>query len=411
MDIRLTPLDDRDQCFLDSAAESGEMTAACTAVLGLHGDARRIAAIINDRVLGPGCGHRTRRGLCARLSGYGYELLAEMPEQRRAGFLAIGLSGALHWTAEIVHALTSWAYEDMTTGGALENFRSIPRCDHRYRATKGVARKLHAPGWIARYVRLNDTVLEARDVVRPLLEMCRATIPDPHHLEISADFERQMSAFRLVWAKTERGPDYIGAPGFDAPTLSSYEHITRDTPISRPKPYLVLEKKQRRVIGRAAVMAAAIIGSSAVSAFARGEPVVLPGSDIDLKITRIASSASIGHGRLGVSVLDRGGEHVADLCVYIDGTPALDQLTALALHMQAGLERDVIETANVIRYGAAAADHPVFKERVANRRAGPVVNSWDLRREAWIEYREATKHLYLREVRKVVFGRAARGLV
>jgi len=119
----------------------------------------------------------------------------------------------------------------------------------------------------------------------------------------------------------------------------------------------------RRVIKRAFRTAVRVLPAADVSKFARGDSIRLEGQKLDLIVERSGSLAGIGAHQLDITLAERGGKRLADLCLYIDNTPALDQLTGLALAMAAGDEHDLVRDANVIRVYPAGENHPLLMGR------------------------------------------------
>lgn len=409
MDIRLTPLPDTHQHFLDGAVDEAGMTSASGIALCLYGDPGRIAGII-DRSRTRPFSWRARQVICFELAEYSFEIIAALPLHRQGALISMGFAHILSSISSLSETCADWAHEDMTIGGALEPYRRHARHDDDFHATKGAARKLYAPGWIAKRARSYVEVLHLRDTARRMIQAGRNVPLNYDTGPVSDDINRQMTAFRAAWAQIPREDDYIGAPGWDAPTLAAYDRAGQPRP-TKPRVRLV-DKKARRIIKRATVMAAALLGASTVGAFARGEHVVLPGRAVDLQVRCVGPLAAQGHGRLAISVLDKAATPLADLCVYIKDTPALDQLTAFALHMEAGMEADVIRDANITRIWPAGVDHEAIrkpgKSHAAAWMPGGRMDEWARQRAARNAYYEATKDVWQREIRTIVLGRLAR---
>jgi hypothetical protein len=89
--------------------------------------------------------------------------------------------------------------------------------------------------------------------------------------------------------------------------------------------------------------------------------------------TRISHAAvalaAIGHSAIALEALAPNGETLADLCFYVDETPAIDQLTAVALHVAAGEEQDIVSAANLITTSPAATGHPIFVQKRSEQAA------------------------------------------
>ena len=111
----------------------------------------------------------------------------------------------------------------------------------------------------------------------------------------------------------------------------------------------------------------------------------------------------IGHMGLHVTAAcPTTGVRLADLCVYHENTPALDQLTALSLAMQAGEEDEILKTANLSRVTDAGRAHPLILERgIAERR----VRRYDEVREKNEAYWLETKQMWTDTLGVFVLGR------
>jgi hypothetical protein len=164
-------------------------------------------------------------------------------------------------------------------------------------------------------------------------------------------------------------------------------------------------RQNRATIKRAAVCAASVLGSGAVSDFAAGRSIILDGETLALDVARVASAARLGHSGLHVVAVDRTSKRkLADMCVYIEKTPALDQLTALALAMKAGEETHIIQTANLSNVTELGFAHPLIAERGKHNGERP----WrprDDRAEKNEAYWNETKPLWLNTLGVFVLGR------
>jgi hypothetical protein len=167
-----------------------------------------------------------------------------------------------------------------------------------------------------------------------------------------------------------------------------------------------------------------LIGASQVGAFAQGQTITLPGQALSLEIARGRSVTTTGHGALDVGLCAPDGTRLASVCVYFDKTPALDQLAALALHLNAGEETAVLDTGNLFSITAAGAEHPLVKQHMAKRpttedqalmdrvmRHGLNQNDHDRKRAAQNRYKADTIAIYVDSVTTLVWGRDARRLV
>lgn len=332
---------------LDSASECFDIDNTTYAVLSLYGQAGVLDGLGEDRR-----GVQPRESLevlAEAYSDYADTLLEKIPAGSRNAYILAGLADLPRRIEAEAQCLAWWAHEDSTTGGAMEDFLPRPRTDLDGVPYKRVSRRLHAPKFIRRYVRTSPNIAHfkrvcARSVKRMALVSGEAT-PDPSCFEaINQEFRAQSDRKRAAWQE--------------------FQDKRHGKPTVRLERSAIKElNRRRKVIRRAAVLAAGILGASTVGAFARGEPVRLDGDTIALEVRNTSSLATMGHGGLGIRLLDRSGTHLANLCVYVEKTPALDQLTGLALCLQNGMEKDIVETANLMLVTPKGRGHPLIAER------------------------------------------------
>jgi hypothetical protein len=119
------------------------------------------------------------------------------------------------------------------------------------------------------------------------------------------------------------------------------------------------EKGLRKAIARSYRLLGSIAGAETARACLDGEQITVRGSKFDFRL-RVANLRSTAHGAIEVFVTDKEAVELASLCVYIDQTPALDQMAALILDVTAGNEDKIIRRANVIRSTEAATRNEAF---------------------------------------------------
>lgn len=349
-ELRLAPLSPHVEYTIDCAVEGFELDPCSHLVLRLYGDREELDQIVGGPIVQPPgiddaipnlpaiIEHhrgrlRERRALCCDLAEVADRILARLPAEEAGGLAYSGLRAIPAHIEETAEFASANAIVDSTVGGNMKAYR-----DH-HRLKDGVpfrrlAARLASPRFIKRYVR-HETDLT---YLRPWIDrsLARAERAQQCHLrsrfkEAQAALQRQMEAERQA----------------------HYRRILH-TEIDGPK---------RKMIRRAAETAVSVVGERAVSDFIHGRDVEIPGDTVTLVIARRGSLAAIGHGSMTVAVKDGQGD-LATLCVFFKGTPALDQLTAIALHMQAGLEAEVLKTANVINASERGLTHPLLAEKM-----------------------------------------------
>lgn len=335
------PLPPDIEYFLDCANEYDEIGAFAHNVLTLLGDRKIVAKIIDE--IRPGKPLRGRREACLDLDAYAHELVTERSIEEQKAFAAGGMRWEPLHMLRLAEYLVHFNFEDETRGGAATPMRRHWRCDNNYDPTPRARRHLYAPSAIRRYARLEDQAIPyARIFAR---RMHRLPASSPAYCElIGALLREQREAYRQ---------EYMAA-------RAKFEGAQRRRFFNRRE-----IGEQRRVVTKAAQFCAGLLGSDQVGAFARGEPVRLPCRDVVIEVARANSVASIGHGALDVRLCNHDGTRLAGLCVFFDQTPAIDQLAAIALHVQAGCEQEIIDTGNLYNVTNVGTEHPTVRARLA----------------------------------------------
>lgn len=319
-----------------------------------------------------------KRAFGARLNALADAVIAGLPAEEQSAVASLRLKWLCSQALNLGWFFAITSYEDQTTGGALEPFLNQTRLHPDGRPFRKVFHRLHGREFMSRKVaELREStqfasearrILSAADLYRQpadadLLSRWRQRIDEER------DIARRVND-RVFW----RGRD--------------------------PLAHFTLTPKQiaarRRVVKRALRTALRVLPAPEISKFARGETIRIEGGTLDLLIERSGSLAGIGPHQLDITVAERGGKRLADLCLYIDGTPALDQLTGLALAMAAGEEQEILRDANLIRVYPAGEQHPLLvgRKRGRVRAIRDVDNVVRLRDE----YVERTKFRWAREL-------------
>lgn len=361
-----TPIPQSVQYFLDGACECHELLGCHLIALTLFGDRQRMADIVAGTVhrLTPAeavaraeaidAGQSPRRNwrgdrqsIALALADEAMSIIRQCDEDEQRSYAALAYGHFRVIVRDHAEFFASWRYEDLTTGGAAKPFLKRWRLDRTMQPTPALAGHLASAKAIRRYVKRDSECAHVRALYETI-----AGLPLPSDLSAGE---------RLIAALNKR-------------LQEQRVQLFRDIELKRPQPNTRLVRQaiaaQRKVTKRAAVMAAALLGASTVSAFARGEPVIIPGRDIAFRIVAAGRMDQIGHGALRVDLQSLEGQRLSGLCVYFEGTPALDQLTAIALHAAAGEEAAVIKTGNLYAIDAAAAGHPALAERAKPKPSG-----------------------------------------
>lgn len=389
--IQATPLIPDVEYFMDAAVEHTELDGASLVALKLYGDRREITRIV-DEVMPAGVGYFGTDGptrMCVRLAkcdalmAYADDVIARLDTSTRGAICYAGLQHLRYEIDRTANFCATTAYQDAIVGGCLVAYKAIrTRWQRAYLPPPRARRRLYGPGWIRRAaVRERESHALRRMGTRALN---RAAGVDLATARAGGDvITRHLRAQHDAYRRTN-----------EAAIQRFSTRLAHTSDKSR---------QWRNVIKRAAKTAVMIVGHHDVSMFARGGRVVIPGETLSLEVARQGSAAQLGHGGLRIAAVDKvTGEHLADLCVYHEGTPALDQLTALVLGMRAGEEAEILATANLSRVSDAGRAHPLIADR------GPSESRWEPHDDvsrANEAYWQETKSLWREAVGTFVLGR------
>jgi hypothetical protein len=394
--MQLTPLAHEHQYFVDCALDQGEISAVGHNALLLWAEPGRAGAIIDDeprRAAGIGW-TRGRKAICLALEDYAHALLEAQPSALRRSAMACAVIHMRSHVADLAEFAASWNFEDATTGGAALPFRKIWLCDDDFWPTPRALRRLMSPRAIRRYVkRERQSIPHAREIADRLRRL-----PWPEQLGES----RLMLDLLREGAAARRRAHEVALRAIESRVFAR-QHFEPPYRIVRQE-----QRRQRRMIVKSAAIATALLGASAVSAFARGEPVALRGETIVLQARAARTLGTIGHGALDLTLEHPDGAELGKLCCFFRETPALDQLAAFALHFAAGEERAVLETGNLYALRPEAIAHPLLAEKAIKRLAASArPNRHERQQAAKSRYYDATRHIYVDAVRREVWGRDA----
>jgi hypothetical protein len=392
MDIVSTPLIPDVEYFLDAAHEHGELDAGSLLVLKVYGPRRRITDIVDGVVyeLGTIDLMRDRISKCEALAMLADAVLAELSPADRGPLASAGLLGLRHEITALASTLAQWAIEDEIKGGCLKPWK--PKCTRHvidYRTTRKQDRQLRSRKWIRRYVRLEPESIRLRRVGDRVRARLRGVDPIDHAANaerISEMLQAQHEGFRRTNERHIRN------------------HIASTAAITVPRSE---RRKVRKIIKRAAICAESVLGRRAVSDFAAGRELHFSGQQVTLEVARVQSSAMLGHCGLTIrAVCPSTRRHLADLCVYHEQTPALDQAVALALAMQAGEEAEIISTANLSRVSDLGLTIPMIADRGWDQIERRKERFMDRRREVNEAYWQETKPVWLETLGVFSLGRS-----
>lgn len=377
---------------LDSMYERNEIDAITHMTVKFYMPRERIRAHVDGDEPFDGTMGRLhyRRHLRQILTDESDLLLAQLDSERRAAIVHAGLMATRLRVHDLAECMSGWAIEDEVVGGCMKPWKRGRRTkwNLRWEPNPRMARKLHAPGWIRRYARgcnpdASHLRAEGSRVIRLASGLSLDAVQGAAE-RLHAELRAQHDGYRQTNARVRQS---------FLPRIELKDRRAR--------------KRRRAVVKRAAATAIELIGADAVRIFAQGGVLRLKGRDIDVEVARGLSLDTVGHSGLNVSIVTADtGAKLCDACVYHPETPALDQLVAFSLAMEAGEERDIIETANLFNIQEAALTHPVIAERAKTQyrapRLEPEVDPMKARRQ---RYWQETKHLWVEALGVYVLGR------
>ncbi|MGE5510292.1 MAG: hypothetical protein ACM31O_03460 [Bacteroidota bacterium] len=393
---------------LDCAVDDGDIDAGSHLVLKLYGErAYMLACVDKER---DGATSWQRRAMVADLLDHVDGLFAQIAPARRGALMRASLLSILHQCQRLAPIMADWAFQDSVQGGMLEPFRPVVRITRSGQVHKRLLRRLHTASFIHRYTKLSREAGELRALgfrLRRRMELVDARlVRDDGTADLIADLERQREA-----AQARESAAWI-ANDARAHGAAAKRDVKR------------INKVTRRALGAAA----SVLGEAEVRRFVHGEQLRLTGRSLQLEVRKTGPVTACGYGALQVAVCERNGDKLADLCVFFPGLPALDQLTALALHVEADDGREILEKANITRVTDAGVGHPLLLARPASaaRDAAELVppardiievmpnglvrqgNYWRLASAVstalGARYWERTQHIWLEEVSTFVLG-------
>jgi len=430
MEVRTTALPGHVEYHIDCATEGGEIDWCVSNTLRLYGDADVMDEIIGspltiqdirDRVARlPLRPWNNRRSIAEELTAHAEKILPQLPIERQGALIYSGIASLFFIIASSTEYWSNCAISDAIDGGYLEPYRRGRhlRIGRNGKPFKNMMRRLHSPSFIRRYVKRSEPIEELRQVANAALRRLDL-VPIGLVRDAGEDLRRELNAQMEAGRIALREREDRMTEAFRAEAAAGRKAVRQ----MRAK-----VRARRRVLKRASVMAAGILGMATVGALARGEPIRIDGPTVTLEVQRRTSLAAIGHGTLAISLLDHGGTRLADLCVYIDDTPAIDQVTGFALCMRSGLEAEVLKTANLTMVTPAGKGHPAIATRRVNQIAEELLRPRDevmeraaarhiQRRTTWEDertrneaYWKATEKIWLAAVAARVLGSNRRAL-
>lgn len=405
--LRPTDIDGQTEYFLDCAVDNNSLDAGSRIILVLYGDKERVEAFF---AVGENRNYYRYRHRMGELSDYATKLFTQLDPVRQIGAVLLGMSTLRHNVNTTAQWMAQTAIEDTCEGGSLKDYLRwrLPAWDTT--PPKKGGRRLHSPRWVRSYVR----GMSESDMMRRL----HGRIWDRVKLLSMGDVTRETvrAAHSIFDADLDAQRDRL-----DAHHNAGYARLDEDAELRRHLKKHGVKfatkrtiRKDRKKKVRAAITAASVVGPQVVNRFIAGKPVDLQGQAVILTVQRRARLNNTGHGSVHLKLRDLDRSPLAALCFYIDDTPTIDQLTALALAMQCGEEAEILEHANVTSATSAGCEHPLLREKIASRGAFAAwqrrpeqtrPSSAQLRNARDLAYWQRTKDIWINTLGQHVFGR------
>lgn len=118
-----------------------------------------------------------------------------------------------------------------------------------------------------------------------------------------------------------------------------------------------LEQRKRKVARRGIALLSSLTSYETARMFIGGNVVEIHGREYVFRLKKNHGATSLGQAGLEIVLADHAGAVLANLCLYFEDTPAIDQVAAIAMHVAAGEEHDLIKTGNLYRVQEAAKAH------------------------------------------------------
>lgn len=330
---------------IDCALENREIDAATSIILNLYGDTQKIDHIINGNGKDKDYSYENRISVARQLILYANTIFKKLPQERQGHIVHMDSNSLIYGLFNMCQFLSSCAIHDACEGGALKDFK--PNKDSYCEPTKKISRRIHSPSFIRLYVKRAGKETEYERInVREHLKK-RHLVPHKFIVDgeelIHEDFNTQRNTQRNLMLLRLGERDWV------------------DT---IPKGHI---KKKRKAILKSMNLLSNSVGKDEVKKFISGKPIIIKGRIASFELTKSTTLYAEDHGALRVSLYDKEGHNLTDLCVFIKGTPLLDQVLALKLWVDSGNEQEIINRSNVFNIKECGIDHPLLIDKSKTR--------------------------------------------
>lgn len=146
-----------------------------------------------------------------------------------------------------------------------------------------------------------------------------------------------------------------------------------------------LIRNRQKALTRSTQMLERIAGPKEAHAFIKGDEIRVEGQCFNFSIKK-GWLFTMAHGGLDIVVTDKLGNRLFDLCWYVDGVPAPDQLAALMLSVIAGDEEEILRVGNWFNEDKKAIEsyeplQPIYQAELASTNLRRVELDEEIERE------------------------------
>lgn len=114
------------------------------------------------------------------------------------------------------------------------------------------------------------------------------------------------------------------------------------------KVHVINPKQEKKAIKKSVDFLESIVGQRNTHLFISGETVKVTGEKFDFVVKKGHKLGTTNHGGVDLAVTNKAGKEIVKLCWYVKDTYAAEQMAALAMHVAAGNEDEIIRVGNII---------------------------------------------------------------
>jgi hypothetical protein len=359
------------QYVIDGMTEYCELDSGSARVLEFFGDRDYIDTLLNapapPEVTGLKAAlweHSRGRRNAEALARHAWDIAREMPIEKQAVLAGMGLVHHAFNCTTTARCMAEWSIGDFAEGGYGEG-RQLHWTRDGITPKKRNLRRLHSPAWIRRHVKRDSETWSMRrrhgfymDLIRHIphemitfdLTLWRAAFKDERQRQTEAEAEQ--------WRRAREISEATELPWIDV--LLEPKITLKPKALKQMRAF---RRRRNKVARRALATAETILGSERTRRLVNNRSLLIEGREIDFNVRRYSHPAETGHGVMGVTAYDKQGNELAQLCLYYQDTPMLEQAASLALEVEAGDECAVLATANIVEMFPAGMEHPLLTGR------------------------------------------------